>query len=102
MAPDEVFEPWLSRWRLVPDGGAIVTHSSRLLPVRRDGVPAMLKIATAEEEVGGAHLMAWYAGDGAARVLAHAAGALLLERLSGPKSLVELERSDRGDEATRI
>src|SRR3569623_1091871 len=102
MAPDEVFEPRLARWRLVPDGGASVTHSRRLLPVRRDGVPAMLKIATAEEEGGGAHLMAWYAGNGAARVLAHGADALLLERLTGQRTLVELERSGRGDEATRI
>jgi streptomycin 6-kinase len=102
MASEAMFQPWLSRWRLVPDGDAIVTHSSRLLPVRQDGVPAMLKIATAEEEVGGAHLMAWYAGNGAARVLAHDADALLLERLSGPRSLIGLERDGRGDEATRI
>ena len=29
-------------WRLQRDGGPILTHSGRLLPVRQDGVPAML------------------------------------------------------------
>ena len=102
MASEHVFQPWLSRWRLVPEGEAISTHSSLLLPVQSDGAPAMLKIATAEEELHGANLMAWYAGDGAARVLAHDGPALLLERLRGRRSLVEMERSGRGDEATRI
>jgi streptomycin 6-kinase len=102
MASEDVFQPWLSRWRLVPEGEAISTHSSLLLPVRSDGAPAMSKIAMAEEELNGAHLMAWYAGDGAARVLAHEGRGLLLERLSGRRSLVEMERSGRGAEATRI
>lgn len=100
MTPE--FQPWLARWRLVPDGEAISTHSSLLLPVQSDGAAAMLKIATVEEERRGANLMAWYAGDGAARVLAHEGSALLLERLGGRRSLVEMERSGRGDEATRI
>jgi streptomycin 6-kinase len=102
MVSEDDFQPWLSRWGLVPEGEAICTHSSLLLPVQRDGVPAMLKIATAEEEINGAHLMAWYAGSGAARVLAHEGPGLLLERLSGQRSLIEMERSCRGDEATRI
>ncbi|KKB08547.1 hypothetical protein VE25_18160 [Devosia geojensis] len=102
MVSEDDFQPWLSRWGLVPEGDAIRTHSSLLLPVQRDGVPAMLKIATAEEELNGAHLMAWYAGNGAARVLAHDGPGLLLERLSGQKSLIEMERSGRGDEATKI
>lgn len=102
MMSEDVFQPWLSRWRLVPAGEAIRTHSSLLLPVQSDGVPAMLKIATAEEELTGAHLMAWYAGNGAARVLAHEGPGLLLERLVGQRSLIEMERSGEGDEATRI
>jgi streptomycin 6-kinase len=96
------FQQWLTRWRLVPDGEAFSTHSSLLLPVQSNGAPAMLKIATVEEEIRGASLMVWYAGDGAARVLAHEGPALLLERLSGQRSLVEMERSSRGNEATRI
>lgn len=102
MVSEDVFQPWLSRWRLVPDGEAISTHSSLLLPVQSDGAPAMLKIAKAEEELNGAHLMAWYAGNGAARVLAHEGPGLLLERLGGQRSLIEMERCGRGDEATGI
>jgi streptomycin 6-kinase len=35
----------------------IVTRSSRLLPVRRDGEPAMLKVAAAAEERAGGFVM---------------------------------------------
>ena len=42
---DPVFRPWLFRWHLVPDGAPILTRSSKLLPVRRADVPAMLKVA---------------------------------------------------------
>jgi streptomycin 6-kinase len=43
-----MFDPHLTKWRLEPDGAPIATHASRLLPVRRGGSPAMLKVATAE------------------------------------------------------
>jgi streptomycin 6-kinase len=39
-----LFAPWLRRWNLTADGETIVTRNNRLLPVRRDGVPAMLVI----------------------------------------------------------
>jgi streptomycin 6-kinase len=97
-----VFEPYLARWGLVPDGAAIVTHSSRLLPVRRNGEAAMLKIALEPEERWGAGLMVWWGGEGAARVLAHDGEALLMERALGERSLEEMARNGRDDEATRI
>jgi len=62
----------------------------------------MLKIATAEEEIRGAALMAWWAGDGAPRVLARKGPALLLERISGKRSLADMARVGDDDEATRI
>jgi streptomycin 6-kinase len=86
----------------VPDGAPIVTHTSRLLPVRHAGVPAMLKIALAAEERRGAAVMRWWRGDGAARVLASAGDALLLERATGDRSLADMARHGRDDEATRI
>jgi streptomycin 6-kinase len=89
-------------WRLIPDGAPIVTHSSRLFPVRRDGEPAMLKIAVAPEEKWGAELMVWWNGVGAARVLEHEGDAILLERATGPCSLIEMVRSGGDDEASRI
>lgn len=97
-----IFEPYLSRWQLIPDGEPIATHSSRLLPVRHEGKPAMLKIALETEERWGATLMVWWDGDGAARVLAHDSNALLMERATGHNSLIEMARSGRDDEASRI
>src|SRR5687768_7289322 len=97
-----MFEPYLARWDLAPDGAPIVTHSSALLPVRRGKVPAMLKIATADEERAGAALMGWWDGDGAARVLAHAGDALLMERIMGDGALDAMARRGRDDEASRV
>jgi streptomycin 6-kinase len=100
--PTPTLHPYLVRWGLIPDGEPIVTHSSQLLPVRRGDEPAMLKVATGSEERAGASLMVWWAGDGAARVLAHEDDAILIERLDGDGELAELARSGRDDEASRI
>jgi streptomycin 6-kinase len=81
---------YLSGWDLIPEGNPIVTNSSRLLPVRYRGKPAMLKLATEEEERLGGVLMEWWDGDGAARVLARDDNALLLERAEGTASLAEM------------
>lgn len=99
---ETTFDEHLARWTLEPDGEPIATHSSRLLPVRRRGVAAMLKIAVEGEERRGAALMEWWDGDGAARVLAREGDALLLERAEGEASLAEMAREGRDDEATRI
>ena len=98
MTPDV----WLARWDLVPDGAAITTPSSLLLPVRQRGQPALLKIAREEEERRGGRLMAWWDGDGAARVLAHDDRALLLERIAGPRTLAAMVAAGDDDEASRI
>lgn len=97
-----VFADHLARWSLVADGAPIVTSTSLLLPVRRAGMPAMLKIAREAEECRGGRLMAWWNGNGAARVFAEEYGALLLERATGPRSLAAMARSAQDDEATRI
>jgi streptomycin 6-kinase len=97
-----IFERYLDSWRLTPDGEPMATRSSRLLPVRRDGEPAMLKIATEMEERRGADTMVWWGGEGAARVLAHEDDALLIERAVGASSLEKMVRSGHDDETTRI
>jgi streptomycin 6-kinase len=99
---DALFAPWLERWDLIPDGEVIVTPGSRLLPVRRHGAPAMLKIALEAEERRGPALMIWWAGDGAAPVWAQEGDALLLERATGRGSLTATVHEGRDDEATRI
>jgi streptomycin 6-kinase len=96
------FKVYIDRWGLVPDGNLIVTHSSKLLPVRRNCEPAMLKIALGQEEKNGASLMIWWNGIGAARVLEHDGNAILLERASGCRSLTDMVANERDDEASRI
>lgn len=86
----------------MPDGPPITTHTSLLLPVLQDGVPAMLKLTRDAEEVHGGRLMEWWDGDGAARVLARAEGALLMERAPGSRSLLPLAVDGGDEEATRI
>lgn len=100
-----LFAPYLGRWELTPDGEAFNTHSSDLMPVRcADGAPAILKLAREAEEKLGGVLMAWWNGNGAARVLAHdtESGALLMERATGTRSLTRMVREGRDDEACRI
>ncbi|MBC8140384.1 MAG: 3'-kinase [Armatimonadetes bacterium] len=97
-----MFDNFLALWGLTPDGDPIITRNSRLLPVRKNGVPAMLKIAGVAEEESGNALMVWWNGDGAASVLAHDGAALLLERAGETRSLVAMAQSGQDDQATCI
>jgi streptomycin 6-kinase len=101
-AADAVFAPWLRRWDLTADGAPRTSLAGRLLPVRQAGVAAMLKVSHSEEEIRGGALMEWWDGVGAARVLARAGDALLLERATGPGSLADMARGGHDDQATRI
>ena len=92
-----MFAEYIVKWDLLPDGEPIRTHSSRLLPVRQHGVAAMLKVAQEPEEKFGAQLMVWWDGDGAARVLAHDADALLLERAESHHALADKARMGDND-----
>lgn len=99
-----MFESYLTRWSLTADGEPIVTQSSRLLPVRQNGVPAMLKVAVEPEEKWGGFLMVWWNGEGAARVLAYEGDALLLERADDNEALAQLAKASEteDDEASLI
>jgi streptomycin 6-kinase len=61
----------------------------------------MLKIATLDEERLGNLLMIWWSGSGAAHVLAHAEGAILMERAEDGTSLADVARNGGDDEASR-
>lgn len=104
VGPDAVLAPWRSRWGLEADGAAFATPSSVLQPVRLHGRAAYLKLATVAEEAAGGRVLRWWAGRGAAAVLAADGDALLLERAEGGRDLVALAASGvAGDEAaTRI
>jgi streptomycin 6-kinase len=97
-----MFVEYLTRWGLTPDGDPIFSRNSRLLPVRWRGASAMLKVALEAEEKAGGVLMAWWGGEGAARVLANEGDAILLERAEGKASLADFVHRGRDDEASRI
>jgi streptomycin 6-kinase len=96
-----MFDKYLDKWELTTGGDPIVTTSSRLLPVRRRDIAAMLKIAVAAEERNGARLMPWWEGRGAAQILAHDEDAILMERAGCGSCLANLARSGGDDEASR-
>ncbi|HEY8617569.1 aminoglycoside phosphotransferase family protein [Phenylobacterium sp.] len=102
--PSTDIAPWLERWGLQPDGWPFQTIWTRSLlqPVRRSGQPCMLKLATYHEEVKGAAVMAWWAGEGAAPVLAHEANALLMVRAEGERDLAAWVAEGRDDAATEV
>lgn len=97
-----MFERHLTRWHLVPDGNPVATPSAALLPVLRHGEPAILKLSSHEDQLRGGALMAWWGGDGAARVLAREGEALLLERAGGTASLADMARGGEDDDACRV
>lgn len=96
------FEKYLHLWDLSSDGNPLITHTSKLLPVRYKNTLAMLKIAMTSEERAGGQLMAWWDGKGAARILAQEGEALLMERATGEKSLRNMIKNHQDDEASRI
>jgi streptomycin 6-kinase len=97
-----MFSEYLRRWNLATDGSAVMTPTSALLPVLWGNVPAMLKVGVLDEEKLGNELMIWWNGGGAARVLAHAEDAILMERAEAGISLTDLAREGRDGEASRI
>ncbi|QCD01767.1 APH(6) family putative aminoglycoside O-phosphotransferase [Citrobacter portucalensis] len=101
---NRLFNTWLNRWGLTPDGEPFETHTSQLLPVVvvKDGRKAILKITDDDSERIGCELMVWWNGNGAAKVLAHAAGAILLERATGTGSLADMSWTGNDAQACRI
>jgi len=96
------FQHLLNLWNLTPEGEPIVTHASHLLPVRWQGRAAMIKVALDVDEQGGAQVMRWWGGDGAAQVFAHEGDAILMERAEGPRSLMHMALHGEDDEASRL
>lgn len=99
--PSKVVEA-AAAWGLTRDGPLVTTRSSWVLPVRRDGAAAMLKVARIPDEAAGYRLMAWWNGEGAAKVLAAADGLLLMERAESGGYLAQMAWAGQDDEACRI
>lgn len=94
-------QEYVERWRLIEDGRTIRTPTSYLQPVTCAGSPAMLKVTSDPDELRGNHFMTLRGGQGAASVLEHDRGALLLERAVSGRTLVDLVHDGLDDEATR-
>jgi streptomycin 6-kinase len=97
-----VFEPWLARWSLKPDGAPISGTWASLLPVRRGDEPAMLKAGMTAEERRSVDLLAWYDGEGAVRLLQQGDGAILMERAIGETSLTAMTRAGEDEAALSV
>ncbi len=98
----DVFAPWKKKWNLVQDGTPIATPGSSLLPVKMNDAMAMLKIARDEHEIRGGKVLQWWDGNGAARVFARSANALVMERAQGKQSLMQMALHGQDDKASRI
>lgn len=95
-------DSYLQDWNLLPDGLSIETGNAVLLPVQWRGQAAMLKVSTSPEEIQGYDLLEWWQGQGAAKVLARAHNALLMERATGTRSLAALCHAGQDEQASRI
>ena len=98
----EAIKRYRTDWRLKPAGDAFNTHSSVLQPVLYEGVRAMLKYPTGEEERRGAAAMVYWGGEGAAKVLKGDGKAQLLEWVADDISLTAMAEGDQDTEATTI
>ncbi|MBZ9938259.1 3'-kinase [Mesorhizobium sp. BR1-1-16] len=102
-APTLLFSPWMARWQLVADGAPIETPTSNLLPVIRDGQPAMLKLLKPSSDEGpGLAALRWFGGHGAVRVIEMDGDAVVMERAVGSHSLTQMALSGDDDGAIRI
>ena len=89
-------------WGLADDGEPFASYSGFLQPVTYKGAKCMLKIAAREKDKRGNGLMAWWNGNAAAPILRYDENALLMERAMGDRSLVEMAKNGRDDEASSI
>ncbi|MFF1877280.1 aminoglycoside phosphotransferase family protein [Leifsonia sp. NPDC058230] len=103
-ATSSLLAPRIAQWSLAPDGDAFRTPSSVLQPVLFGGRPAFLKVATVTEEAAGGRVMVWWAGRGAAPVLATEGDALVIARATGSRDLARMAAASAADDdaATRI
>jgi streptomycin 6-kinase len=90
------------RWGLVDDGEVFQTTFSLLQPVVYAGLPAMIKIPLAAEEIRGFRLMACWNGAASAKVYEFDPDALVMQRAMGARSLRQMVLTGGEDEANAI
>jgi streptomycin 6-kinase len=89
-------------WELVNDGEISVIGNSLLQPVLSEGRLAVLKVPLNNEEFRGFRLLECWNGSGAVNVYRYDTRALLMERATGNRSLLNMVASRQEAEANRI
>jgi len=72
------------------------------MPAVRDGAPVMLKLTSEPDEIRGGGLLAWWMGRSTVQVLEREKDALLMERPSGTRSLLNMAIEGQDAEAVDI
>lgn len=97
-----MFETYLKRWNLTPDGEPIETHTSNLLPVKSPDGAAMLKIPKNNDTDEQTEIaLRCYNGIGAVKLLAADGLTTLMER-TDPQDLKSLALSGQDDQASKV
>jgi streptomycin 6-kinase len=100
---DDPAQRYLTQWRLERDGELIETPSSWVLPVRRLGDAAMLKVfRPGSDERAGADVLRYFDGNGAVFLMEADADALLMERASGGQSLMSIAAGGGDERAAEL
>ncbi len=100
---DAAIDHYLNRWSLSRDGAGFETPSSWIQPVQCGQGAAMLKLLKpTSDEHNASDLLRHYDGRGAVRLFAADADAHLVERASGPRSLLAMATSGQDDEAAAV
>ncbi|MFC6101011.1 aminoglycoside phosphotransferase family protein [Olivibacter domesticus] len=89
-------------WKLKSDEKSFISTSSLLQRVTYRNLPAMIKVPIEPEEKWGSALMTWWDGDGAAKVYNQWNDVILMERIDGHHSLVDLVKRGADDDASKI
>jgi streptomycin 6-kinase len=92
----------MQEWGLVSDGEISVIGNSLLQPVLSAGRTAIVKVPLNKEEQRGFRLLECWDGNAAVKVYRYDARALLMERATGNRSLLNMVSSGREEEANRI
>jgi len=99
---EKLINRYIHLWNLIPDGELFSTNSSVLQPVMYKGEKSILKIPFVSEEKTGNKLMAQWNGSGAAKVFKWDENAILMERITGDYSLIDMLYNGQDDDATEI
>lgn len=103
MTKNNLLDNILQAWHLTKDGETIITPTSTLAFVQKDGHPYVLKTfnKNTDEHLSG-HVLDAYQGNKAVKIFCKSENALLLERITPATHLSSLSLEGKDDKATHI